>query len=401
MSLLLSNASIINVRDGSVTQSNVLIEDGKISKIGDIATAEKTIDINGKFLLPGLIDCHVHVYAIAANLNTLRFTPPTYVTPRAMQLMEAMLMRGFTTVRDAAGADWGIAKAVEEGFITSPRIIFGGPALSPTGGHGDSRSESDFTEHNCQGTHLSMICDGVAEVRRAARHLIRSGAHHIKIMASGGVASPTDRIDSLQFSEEEVRAIVEEANNANIYVLAHAYTAEAVNRALKLGVRCIEHANLLDQESVHLFLEHDAFLVPTLITYYALKEQGRELGLPEDSYNKVDSVLQTGKDAITKAYAGGVKMAYGTDLLGEMQTRQLEEFALLAELMKPLDILHTATINAAELIGMEGKVGEIVEGAYADLLVSDVNPLDDIGSLQDPGNLKIIMKEGQIYKNTL
>lgn len=396
----------MDVNTGTYAEDQeILIEDDRIIKIGkaiDVKDEPKVIDLQGNFVIPGLCDAHVHVNAISANLNNLDVLPPTYVTPQAMKLMEAMLNRGFTTIRDAAGADWGIAKAINEGFIKAPRLLFGGPALSPTGGHGDSRSPGDYSKPKEHGSKLSVLCDGITEVRKAARDIIRSGGNHIKIMASGGVASPTDRIDSLQFSSEEITAIVEEANQANIYVLAHAYTAEAINRALRLGVRSIEHGNLLNEESIQLFKENDAFLVPTLITYYALKEEGLQLGLSKDSYAKVDTVLENGKNAIKQAYEGGVMMVYGTDLLGEMQRRQLEEFTLLAELMSNADILKTATINAAKLFQMGDEIGDIKPGYKADILVYSQNPLDDILVLTVPEeSLKLILKDGQIIKNIL
>ena len=405
-SVLIKNASVLDVRAGQILQNkHLLIKDGIIERISDghlELENTKIIDIGGRILMPGLCDGHVHVNAVTADLAALRTWTFSYLIPQSIHIMEDMLMRGFTTVRDAGGADWGLAKAVEEGYIKSPRIIYGGPALSPTGGHGDSRQKGDNTGTNLGSSDLSIVCDGVTEVRKACRDQIRKGAHHIKIMVSGGVASPTDRIDSLQFSEEEIRATVEEAESANLYVLAHAYTARAINRALELGVRSIEHGNLLDEESVSLFLKHDAFLVPTLITYYALAEEGLSQGLPEDSYSKLSTVLENGKNAIKLAYENGVKMVYGTDLLGDMQRRQLEEFRLLGEIIPAIDVIRSATITAAELLNMEGQIGEIIPGAKADLLVSDGNPLEDLEVLQDPEkNLKLIMKDGVIYKNTL
>lgn len=405
-SLLITNASILDVREGRVLPNrHLLIKDGLIEGIYEskpIHEDTKIIDIEGRFLMPGLCDGHVHVNAVTANLASLRNWSQSYLTPQSMKIMEAMLMRGFTTVRDAGGADWGLARAVEEGFIKSPRIIYGGPALSPTGGHGDSRQGGDNTGINPGSSELAIVCDGITEVRTICRDQVRKGAHHIKIMVSGGVASPTDRVDSLQFSEEEIKAIVEEAQSANLYVLAHAYTARAINRALELGVRSIEHGNLLDERSIELFLKHDAFLVPTLITYYALSEEGLSLGLSEDSYSKLSAVLDKGKEAIQLAYDGGVKLVYGTDLLGDMQRRQLEEFKILGEIIPAVDVIKSATITAAELMNMVGKIGEIVAGAKADLLVMDGNPLDDLEVLQDPeNNLRIIMKDGVIYKNTI
>ena len=405
-SVLIKNASVLDVRAGQIFQKRqLLIKDGLIDGIYDeYHDLENTemIDIGGRLLIPGLCDGHVHVNAVTVDLSILRNWPFSYLIPQSMQLMEDMLMRGFTTVRDCGGADWGLAKAVEDGFIKSPRIIYGGPALSPIGGHGDSRQGGDNTRTNPGSSELSILCDGVTEVRKACRDQIRKGAHHIKIMVSGGVASPTDRIDSLQFSEEEIRAIVEEAESANLYVLAHAYTARAINRALELGVRSIEHGNLLDEESVELFLKHDAFLVPTLITYFALAEEGLSLGLSEESYSKLSTVLENGKNAIKLAYENGVKMVYGTDLLGDMQRRQLEEMRLLGEIIPPIDVIRSATIAAAELMNMETQIGEIIPGAKADLLVYDGNPLENLEILLNPEkNLKIIMKDGVIFKNTL
>lgn len=404
MPLLLTNGNIIDVKSGSILQNHqILIEEGIIKSIKPMSdniqkNEVEVIDIQGQYVLPGLIDCHVHINAVSANLSQLAHQPPTLITPQAMKLMEEMLHRGFTTVRDAAGADWGIAEAVEQGYVTSPRIIFGGQALSPTGGHGDGRTRGDYSEPHDHGTNLSRLCDGITEVRKACRDIIRSGGHHIKIMASGGVASPTDRIDSLQFSSKEIEAIVEEAANANLYVLAHAYTAVAINRALELGVRSIEHGNLLDKRSLELFLEKQAFLVPTLVTYYALKEDGLKYGLPRDSYDKIDTVLENGKTAIKMAHEAGVKMAFGTDLLGEMQERQLEEFALLAELMDPIDAIQSATIVAAELLQLEDKIGQIKEGMFADLLVYDQNPLEDLNVIIENKNyLKLVIKNGKIW----
>lgn len=174
---------------------------------------------------------------------------------------------------------------------------------------------------------MGVVCDGVSEVRRAARHQLRTGADHIKLMLSGGVASPTDRVDSTQFSDEEIRAAVEEAEAANRYALGHAYTARAINRGLKLGVRSIEHGNLLDEESVRLFREFDAFLVPTLVTYERLKAEGAAHGLPQESQDKVENVLHAGIEALRLADEGGVNIAYGSDLLGGMRGWQSHEFA--------------------------------------------------------------------------
>ncbi len=349
--------------------------------------------------MPGLIDAHVHVCAVTADLSALAEWSPAYVAARAGSVMRGMLYRGFTTVRDVAGADYGLAEAVEEGYFEGPRLIFGGKALSQTGGHGDVRHRGREGHHFCYcSAALNRVCDGVADVRRAARDEIRKGARHLKLMLSGGVASPADRIDSDQFSIEEIRAAVEEAENANLYVTGHAYTARAINRGLEAGVRCIEHGNLLDESSIELFMKHDAFYVPTLSTYAALAEHGPEFGLPESSHRKVFEVLEAGQRALELAHRAGVEMAYGTDLLGGMHEYQLNEFRLRSAVQPAADIIRAATVAAARLLRMEGQIGELVPGALADLLVVDGDPLTDIGVLADPSrHLRMVMKAGHAF----
>ncbi len=404
--LLLTNARVLDVRAGELREAaQILIKDGKIAAIGAglPAGAADTIDVGGKVVMPGLCDMHVHVTAATADLSAIRHWSPAYVTAHAAKILEGMLMRGFTTVRDGGGADWGLAKAVDEDLIAGPRIFFCGHALSQTGGHGDMRSSGDDgVGYGWLTPGLGWVCDGVSALRRACREEVRRGAHHIKLMVSGGVASPTDRIDSTQFSEEEIRAAVEEAEAANLYVMVHAYTARAINRALRCGAKTVEHGNLLDEASIDLFLENDAFLVPTLSIYQALADEGVEAGLPEELYNKVFDVLDAGKRALDMAYSGGVKMAYGTDLLGQMHRRQLDEFAIRGEIIPAIEVLRAATCNGADLLGRTGELGEIVEGAAADLLVPEGNPLDDVSVMTTPEtNLRLIMKSGRVYKNTL
>jgi len=314
-----------------------------------------------------------------------------------------MLARGFTTVRDAGGADHGLANAVEENPTAAPRLLFCGHALSQTGGHGDMRRPGEVSLHQCFCcSGMGHVCDGITEVLRAAREEIRRGATHLKIMASGGVSSPTDRITSTQFTEDELRAIVNEANAANIPVMAHAYTSRAINRALKCGVKSIEHGNLLDQGSIDLMLEDDRFLVPTLVVYHALVQEGTEAGLSADMVQKTWEVLDAGLDALKLAYQQNVNIAFGTDLLGIMHRRQLEEFILRSPVVPNDDLLRQATCNAARLFNMEDQIGQVKEGLLADLIVIDGDPLDDITALTTPQtSLKMVMKEGRICINKL
>lgn len=386
VSTVLTGGEILDVIEGATRRADLRLEDGRIVEIGtDLEIGEgNRIDATGCVVMPGLIDAHVHLTAFSADFRELERNAPSYVFAQSARIMLETLRRGFTTVRDLSGADHGLARAQEEGLLTGPRIFYCGHALSQTGGHGDMRLPGEDHAPNSRGCcGIGTVADGVDAVRAAARDEIRKGAHHIKIMASGGVSSPTDRIDSTQYSLEEIEAAVGEAEAANRYVAAHAYTARAINRALRSGVRSIEHGNLLDDESLALFLEKDAFLVPTLVTYWALKEEGRDFGLSEGMWQKVDTVLETGLEAIRRAHDAGVKLVYGSDLLGGMQRHQNEEFRLLGQVQPAIDAIRAATVTAAELLQRTGELGVIAEGAAADLLILNADPTGDISVLAD------------------
>jgi imidazolonepropionase-like amidohydrolase len=403
VSLLLRNALLLDVDSGEYAEADLRCADGRVAETGRGLSAPegtRVIDVAGAPVVPGLIDAHVHVTASTANLGSIGSMSPSYVAAHSARIMADMLGRGFTTVRDASGADYGLADAQAEGLIQGPRLLFCGKGLSQTGGHADFRGRGEHLtdDHPCCAG-IGRVADGVDAVRAAARDELRKGAHHIKVMASGGVASPTDRIDSTQYSMDELRAAVEEAEAANRYVAAHAYTARAVNRALEAGVRSIEHGNLIDDRSVELFLRHEAYLVPTLVTYWALKEEGLAYGLPERSWRKVDEVLEAGLVALERAARGGVRLAYGTDLLGGMHRHQNHEFRLRCEVQQPIDVLRAATTGAAELVGQAGELGTLAVGAHADLLVLDGDPLRDIGVLADPGHLRHVVQAGAVVSD--
>jgi imidazolonepropionase-like amidohydrolase len=405
--VLFRNASVLDAERGELLPGRtVLVEGGAIAEVGEAETkptAERVFDLRGMTLMPGLIDAHVHVTAITADLASMADSSPAYVTARARHVLLGMLRRGFTTVRDVGGADFGLAAAVEEGFLEGPRVVFGGKSLSQTGGHADwrSRGRSAFDACYCCPT-LGVVCDGVSEVRRAAREEIRRGAHHIKMMLSGGIASPTDRVDSTQFSLDEIRAAVEEAEAANLYVAGHAYTARAINRGLECGVRSIEHGNLMDESCIPLFEKTGAFYVPTLATYSSLAARGREFGLPEHSHRKVFDVLDSGLRALELAHRAGVPIAYGTDLLGGMHEDQLSEFIIRSEVQPAADVLRSVTTVGARLLRMEDALGRVTPGAAADLLVVDGNPLDDVRILAAPReHLKLVMCRGDIVTTSM
>lgn len=397
----LLNADLVDVDTGTIqTGRCVIIEDGVIREIGTTppAGAGQRIDLAGLTLLPGLIDAHVHVVAYTANLAELPLQSPMYVGLRAAEELRAMLHRGFTTVRDAGGADFGLARAVAEGRIPGPRLLFGGKALSPSGGHGDHRPAGlDREDEAYPYVSLGRRCDGVDAVRAAARDEIRRGANHIKIMANGGISSPTDRITSDQFSESEIAAAVEEAEMADLYVMAHTYTARSVARAVRNGVRSIEHGNLLDEPTVALMKQHGAYLTPTLSVFRALADEGEAAGYPRGRREKIAMVLDGGLRAVEMARRAGVPMAYGTDLVGPLQRYQLREFSLRADVVPPAELIRSATVVGAELLKLEG-VGRVAEGYQADLIAVQGNPLE-AGVLSDiEQRLRFVMQAGRVAR---
>ena len=386
---------------------HVLVEGDRIREVSDApikSGTARTIDLKGRTLMPGLIDAHVHVLAVDLPLDRLSDRPVTLLTLQAAKVLEGMLQRGFTTIRDAGGADGGLAEAVEEGLVHGPRIFPSGMALSQTGGHGDVRPRTQSVE-TCAccagGLAGSRIADGVAECRRAARDELRKGATQIKILASGGVASPYDPIWNLQYSEEEVRAIVEEARAWRTYVLAHAYSPEAIRRSIEFGVRSIEHGNLIDRATAEHVAGADAFVVPTLATYDALHRFGRELGFTETNMAKLAEVREAGLGSLEILQRAGVKIGWGTDLLGPMHRHQSREFIIRAEAMAPFDIIRSATLVNAELLNRAGDLGVVAPGVRADLIAVDGDPLTDISLLDGQGeHLTQIMKDGVFYKTS-
>ena len=406
--IIFANCAVLDgTRKERREDHHVLVEGDRIREVADrpiTSVDAEVIDLQGHTLMPGLIDAHVHVLAVDAALARLSDRPVTLLTLQAAKVLEGMLQRGFTTIRDAAGADGGLAEAVEQGLVQGPRIFPSGSALSQTGGHGDvrPRTQSVVTCACCEGgINLSRIADGVTECRRAARDELRKGATQIKIMSSGGVASPYDPIWNLQYSEEEVRAIVEEARAWHTYVMAHAYSPEAIRRSIDFGVRSIEHGNLIERATAEHVAGANAFVVPTLATYDALHRFGRELGFTEANMAKLAEVREAGLGSLEILQRAGVKIGYGTDLLGPMHRHQSREFVIRAEAMAPFDIICSATIVNAELLNRVGELGIVAPDARADLIAVDGDPLADIALFDGQGeHLTHIMKDGVFYKRT-
>ena len=395
-------------RDELAGGYEILVEGERIREVSErpIRASDATsMDCGGRTLMPGLIDCHAHVILSEVFIRQLENVPLTLMTARAAVALRAMLERGFTTVRDTGGADWGIKAAVEQGLIEGPRLFIAGRAIGPTGGHADGRRRTDSGSRCgcCHALALAMAtADGEPEMRKAVREEMRQGCDHVKIMMSGGVASPYDPLDSLQFSPGEVAVAVEEAHAFGRYVCAHAYTPEAIERAAHAGVRTIEHGNLIDDARAQLMASKGMLLVANLVTYYAMKERAASFGMPKEMLAKNDLVIEGGLRSLEICKRAGVPVAYGTDLLGPLQAEQSREFVLRAQVVPPLEIVRSATLVGARVLRKEGELGCLRAGAFADLLVVDGNPLKDIGVLQAPEkSLCVIMQGGRFHRNRL
>ena len=407
--IIIKGANLLDVVKNTIRENAfVAIENDRIVEVGEKGTtfgAERVIDAKGLTLMPGLIDLHVHVYLTTMDLASISRKPMSLLLMEGAQMASAMLDRGFTTVRDMAGADHGFATAIERDVIRGPRMFVSGRALSQTGGHGDQRPRGEQIEICACGantTWLSQVVDGVPAVLAATRAELRSGAHQIKLMASGGIASPSDPLLSVQFTSEEIKAIVGEAVDWGTYAAAHAYSPPAIRRAVEGGVRTIEHGNLLDAPTAKLMAERGAFLVPTLVTYETLRDLGREAGLPEVSIRKTGAVLGAGLQSLEIAQAAGVEMGFGTDLLGIAQPQQNREFSIRSQVLAPIEVIRSATSVAAKILQREGELGVIASGAFADLILVAGDPLRDISVLAKPErSLRLVMKAGKIYRDAL
>lgn len=393
-------------RDALLEGFEVLVENDRIKEVSDRPIAARSatrIDLSGKTLMPGLIDCHVHVVAALVDIAANAMAPSSLAALRAARILRTLLMRGFTTVRDAGGADHGLVRAIDEGLIEGPRLIISGKALSQTGGHGDSRVRSDdrmpFPDRVGA---LCRLADGVDGVRKAAREEIKSGARFVKIMANGGVASPNDPIHALGYSRDEISAAVEEAKNAGLYVAAHLYTDEAIARAVDCGVHSLEHCNLIGPETARRAAVAGAVAVPTLVTYEALALEGKAFGLSPESVAKIETVRSGGMVSLSIMREAGLPMAFGSDLLGQLQRHHCLEWEIRVRVLPITEIIRSATLVGARLCELEGQIGAIVPGAYADLIVVDGDPYRDLGVLQHDGaHMAAIMKGGAFAKCSL
>jgi imidazolonepropionase-like amidohydrolase len=387
--LTVTNALILDGLADEPVEGGIRIESGRIVEIGpQVRSGEQVVDARGATVMPGLIDAHCH--AFATYLTGSGGIPMTYVGLMGARRLTAALRRGFTTVRDPAGGDPAFARAGREGLFAGPRYLYTGAPLSQTGGHGDPRPpESSACLHD------SEVVDGVDDLRRAARERFRQGAHAIKIMTSGGVISPSDPIAVPQYSAQEIRVVVDEATRRGSYVIAHSYSSESVRHSVINGVRSIEHGNLIDADTAGLMAEHGAFLVPTLIAYDAMSRRAAALGLPPVSVQKNDEVLGSGQHAIALARDAGVRIGFGSDLMGELEDEQLGGLRLQAEVLGVLETIKCATATNADLIQRDD-LGRVVPGAVGDLLVLDGDVLADPSALWDDSRPRTVIRSGQV-----
>lgn len=406
---ILKNVSVLDTSSFSRTRYDSVVIDGDriVSMNIDPSAlgAGDVVDCRDLTLMTGLIDCHVHINMSSSSTVQNATLPNSLVAARATRILNAMLMRGFTTVRDVGGADQGYVLATDEGTIVGPDIVICGKMLCQTGGHQDVRFKWDNQDPDYLRGRLggkSRMCDGVAEVRRAVREEIRAGAQFIKIIANGGLAANGVPISHLAFSSEEIAAIVEEAAIADTYVAAHAYTDEAISRCVRLGVRSIEHCVFVSPQTAAMMAEKDVTAVPTLATFEALTRPGADSGMTAAQRERAARVKESVYDSLRILKQAGVRMAFGTDLTHlDTHRHQSDEFTYRSRVLASPDVLRAATIDAARLLRKEDEIGNVFTGALANLLVVDGNPAEDVTILSNPDNIKLIMKSGSVVKNRI
>ncbi len=372
-------------------ERDVHIIDGTVTEVA--APDADRLDATGRWVVPGLIDAHFHAYATSMDGLENERGPLSYAAINGTRRLASALQRGFTTVRDVAGGDIGLARAIDADLFPSPRYHFTGPALSQTGGHGDPRSA--HVDVCFSHGHMCEVVDGVDALRLAVRERLRTGAHAIKVMTSGGVFSLTDPIRVPQYSAEELRVVVEEATRRGSYVAAHAYSSEAVIHSIENGVRSIEHGNLIDAATAERMAELGAFLVPTLAAYDAMDRRGAEIGLNATSLKKNAEVLSEGQNAVRLALAAGVRVGFGSDLMGDLEDDQLCGVRLQVEACGAAQTLRSMTVVNAELIG-DDRLGHLGAGAFGDAVVLSADPIDHPATLWDAAARVSVVRGGVV-----
>lgn len=407
--ILLKNVCVIDGTGGDpLTDVSVVVEGKYIKDITPdgnrfIPSSAIAIDCGQQTLLPGLIDAHVHMGPIDANIATQhRLYFNSMFVIKTLHVIKETLEQGFTTVRDCGGIDAGYREAIEQGLFPGPRLLVAGYAISQTGGHGDVRLQTEVFPAMEYPTGWAIVCDGVNEVRRGVREQLRRGVDHVKVMAGGGCASPTDELESTQYTVEELKAAVYEAESAGKYVCAHLYSSKSIMNCVEAGIRSFEHGNLLDVKSAEALARSGGFLVPTLATYEITHRLRDKLTLPENVIRKHKQAREASFEAVDIAYRSGVRIASGSDLIGPKHPHKALEIELKSRIVGPMNAIVSATKTNAELLRKEHEIGTIERGKLADLILVKGDPLKNIEILQEYGDkITIIMKEGTLYKNVL
>ena len=403
--MILKNINLIDGTGNDIQKNiDIKIENNVIAEIGKNLNGDEVIEGNGQYLLPGMIDSHVHVMLEMEPLENRLSTPFSYNFYKAIDHLKRTVDAGVTTVRDALDADLGLKEAVNDGIVIGPRLQISINALTITGGHGDSYTKSGIHLPLLQDGYPGMpsgLCDGVNEVRKKAREMLRAGADVLKVHATGGVTSATDHPDYTQFSVEELKVIVEEAQfRNNRKVMAHAQGLQGVKQCIEAGIHSIEHGIYLDDEAVKLMKEKDMYLVPTLLAPLSVIEFATELGMSENSINKSKQVMQDHIESFKKAHQAGVNIAMGTDAGVFKHGTNLRELELMVEHgMTEMEAIVSSTKTAAECLGYDEELGTIEEGKKADFILLEQNPLDDIAVLRDPNKIKVVAIDGKIVKD--
>ena len=402
MSLLLRGATLI---DGTgtdpVCDAVVRVEGDRIAAVGAGARAERTIDLEGCALLPGLIDAHTHLgiaYDFSAPAGNV---PAAEVAANVFRNCGLALDAGFTTCRDLAGLDAGIVQAIAKGLVRGPRILPSAFALAQDGGHGTFMPR--FSDCHCSLAipglvEAVQVCNGVEEVRLATRRALRRGARQIKMFLSGGVVSLTDELDDTQFSVEEIRTAVEEARARGTYVTAHAHNNRAVRNGLAAGVTCFEHGSWLDEETAAAVAAAGAWVVPTLTIAHVMRTEWKTWGLPELVLPRIEAVEEHMRNAVRLAGSAGVRLGSGSDLIGANQNRRGLEITLRAAIEGPMAAIVSATAGNARLLGLDAELGTVVPGKIADLVALRGDPLADPSIFDDPARVALVVKAGIVEK---
>jgi len=398
--------ALLDPESGEVTRDAVVvIEDGRVTELGPRRSVQAPrdadgIDAAGLTLLPGLIDCHVHLTALGEGLDFTRelSTPPTFELMRAVRAARRTLDAGFTSVRDAAGSPAGIRMAIDAGYFPGPRMFVTVSALSQTGGHTDA--------HFMCGADLDIplpdrpysVVDGVEAMRQRVREMVRAGADWIKLCTSGGVLSPGDQPHHSALTLDEIRAAVDEAAVQGRKVMAHAQANAGIKNALKAGVATIEHGIWLDGDAIEMMLDGGNALIPTLVAPHWVIRHAEAGKMPKYAIDKARAVIADHSASVRMAIESGVKLAFGTDTGVGPHGSNGEEFLLMRDLgMEPIDCIRAATNVAAETIGMKG-VGKLEPGAWGDLIGVSGDPVADLALLSKPDNVRLVVKGGDVVK---